>query len=259
MFPTALLCGGKETLKAETAGGLAGDAQRGDGGAGAGDGAYGNSGGGTLNMFLAALAPELSAISASGYPSEFAYIFSKEKVHCACNLLPGALTGPEMWEIISVFAPKPMLLESGINDRLIPIDYARRNARKVQTVYLNKDASDNFSFVNCPTLHSWEISDRYEIAKFFAKAFGIPAPKEEESEKIDVTEWKNPVGADSLTVDELVKKLTGIEMPKDCKLYDIFKPTYQGKPLSEDFIASDMGRGKVMQILAQMECALKKI
>ena len=97
----------------------------------------------------------------------------------------------------------------------------------------------------------YAISDSYKIPANFLT--------EEESEKIDVTEWKNHVGADSLTVDELVKKLTGIEMPKDCKLYDIFKPTYQGKPLSEDFIASDMDRGNVMQILAQMECALKKI
>ena len=71
-------------------------------------GACGNLGGGTLCLFLAALAPELSALCPSGYPSEFSYILAKERRHCACNLLPGCANGPEMWEILSVFAPKPL-------------------------------------------------------------------------------------------------------------------------------------------------------
>ena len=219
----------------------------------------GNSGGGTLNTFLAALAPELCAISASGYPSEFPYIFAKEKVHCACNLLPGALNGPEMWEIFSIFAPKPLLLESGINDRLIPIEYAERNARKVHNAYLQMGAEERFSFVGCRTLHSWEISDRYEIAKFFAKVFGLSEPAVEESDPIDTSEWKNPVGDDSLTVDGLVKKLTGVTVPSDAKLCEIFKPTYRSVPLCKDSIVESLGRGDVMRILAQMECALKKL
>ena len=48
MLPTALLGGGEEAFKAESAGGLTGNAQRGDGGAGAGNGADGDARGGAL-------------------------------------------------------------------------------------------------------------------------------------------------------------------------------------------------------------------
>ena len=51
--------------------------------------AVGNSGGGTLTVFLAVLAPELAALSSSGYPSTFEFIARKEKRHCDCNILPG--------------------------------------------------------------------------------------------------------------------------------------------------------------------------
>ena len=95
-------------------------------------------------MFLAALAPELAVISSSGYPSEFSYLFEKERKHCACNLLPGVAYGPEMWEIYSVFAPKPMLLEHGKWDHLLPYDLGKRNARKIENTYIQMGAQEQF-------------------------------------------------------------------------------------------------------------------
>ena len=100
-------------------------------------GACGNSGGGTLTLFLAALAPELSAIASSGYPSEISYVMGKERPHCACNLLLGSSFGPEMWEIYSTFAPRPMLLEGGEDDNLgqglCPFRFKEDNSHKDHT------------------------------------------------------------------------------------------------------------------------------
>jgi len=69
--------------------------------------AIGNSGGGTLTVFLAALCPELAVLSSSGYPSTFEFVARKEKRHCYCNILPGILNELEMWQLLGCFAPKP--------------------------------------------------------------------------------------------------------------------------------------------------------
>ena len=219
-------------------------------------GSCGNSGGGTLNLFLAALAPEISALSASGYPSEFAYIFSKERYHCACNLLPGCAHTPEMWEILSLFAPKPMLLECGLNDALIPVDYAHRNSRKVKYTYERMGAGEKFRYVSCNTIHSWFCEDRYEIAKFFSEVFKTKAPETEEREELKSEEWHIRLGDDPLTVNRLSELLTGITVPESITLADIFKPKSRGALLKRESIIPDIGRGEVMRILAQMECAL---
>jgi hypothetical protein len=47
-------------------------------------------------------------------------------------------------------------------------------------------------------------------------------------------------------------------MPEGTVLSDIYKPTYQGKILNKDDIIEDIGRGDVMRVLAQMECAFWK-
>ena len=71
--------------------------------------AIGNSGGGALTLFLAALCPELAVLSSSGYPSTFRFIAMKEKDHCHCNILPG-IVGRLRCGICSSFAPRPMFL-----------------------------------------------------------------------------------------------------------------------------------------------------
>ena len=224
--------------------------------------ACGNSGGGTLCLFLAALAPELCALSSSGYPSEFSYILSKERPHCSCNLLPGIAHGPEMWEVLSLFATKPLLIEQGEMDYLIPVDFFQRNARKVKNTYIQMGSRENFEFALTKESHSWTDSDRYIIAKFLAKVLGIKEPNEErdadEAFIKCLERWHVDMPSDALTLDEAAEMLTGKKMPEGTALRDIYPPTFNSKPLSPDEIISDIGRGDVMKILAQMECALKK-
>lgn len=53
----------------------------------------------------------------------------------ACNLLMGFAGKTDMWELQSVFASKPLLLEQGRYDDLVSVDYFYRNARKVKNTY----------------------------------------------------------------------------------------------------------------------------
>ena len=224
-------------------------------------GACGNSGGGTLALFAAACIPEIKVLSSSGYPSEFTYILMKERRHCCCNLLPGIAKGPEMWEILSTFAPKPMLLEQGRFDDLIPIDYAQRNARKVQNTYIQLGAKDNFRFTFTQEKHSWTESDVLVISKFLASNLGVKCddsiPDEETIEKR--SEWHVEILGRSLTTAECAEVITGIAMPEGTKIWDIFRPRHNGRIISPDEVMDDIGRGEVMRILAQFECTVRGV
>lgn len=222
--------------------------------------ACGNSGGGTLTMFLSALCPEISVIASSGYPSEISYILQKEREHCACNLFVGAAHEAEMWELYSTFAPKPMLLEGGIDDNLIPMDLAHRNARKVQNTYVQMGAENNFTFELTDTKHSWELDDINLISRFLSeKLTGItPADAAELFAADDITPFKVPIPEHSLSTMELCEYLSGIPCPEDVKLEEIFVPTFEGKPFDRTEIQDDVGRGDIMRVFAQFECALYK-
>ena len=223
-------------------------------------GACGNSGGGMLTLFLSALAPQLSAIASSGYPSEFPFILSKEYVHCVCNLLSGAAYGPEMWEIYSLFAPKPLLLEQGYYDEYIPSTLAKRNARKIKHVYTQMGAEENFRLAITNTKHSWTAEDRKIISDFLCNALGIKDGQDinEENLPLELDEREISLPQNALTTDELVQSLTGKKIPKDLLLQDAIKPTFNGKELNPDEIVATLGGVDIMHVFAQMEFALKK-
>ena len=62
-----------------------------------------------------------------------------------------------------------------------------------------------------------------------------------------------------LSTDALVESLTGIAMPEGTRLCDIFVPENNGQPIDPDTLQLDVGRGDVMRVFAQLECALKQI
>ena len=222
--------------------------------------ACGNSGGGTLTMFLSALSPELSVIASSGYPSEISYILAKEREHCACNLLVGQAYEAEMWEIYSTFAPKPLLLEGGSSDNLIPYDLAHRNARKVKNTYIQLGAENNFYFALTKTNHSWEIDDINLISGFLTEKLtgAVPEDAEELFVPDDITLYHVPLPESSLSTKELSEMLSGIASPDDIRLEDVFVPKYKKKAVSQNAIQKNLGRGDLMRVLAQLECVMYK-
>lgn len=222
----------------------------------------GNSGGGTLTMLLAALCPELSVISSSGYASEFHYVLSKEKKHCSCNLLRGAASSLEPWEIYSLFAPKPLMLENGCYDNYFPMEYFERCARRTGGVYSILSAEEKFEKHLAKTKHGWDDEDIKVISAFIAKHLSIDTdllPKEVGDVEEFAPERHIPMPEGALDTDRLCERLSGVKMPEGTRLSDIFKPTLNGQEIREDEIVSELGRGSVMDIFAQMECALSEL
>jgi len=219
----------------------------------------GNSGGGTLNLLLAAFEENrLAAIAASGYPSEFHYILAKERFHCACNLLPGCACGPEMWEILSAFAPRPLLIEQGENDSLIPYDYFMRCARKVRYAYRCAGAEENFQSAVTKETHSWTPADIRVIADFLAKSLGTVCGEVELDVvmRYDAEAWHVAMPPNAFTAAEIAERLTGKRTLPEIKLEDIYPPRFRGERITAEDIIPNIGRGDVMRIWAQMECAL---
>jgi hypothetical protein len=213
-------------------------------------GAAGNSGGGTLTTFLAALYPELSAACPTGYPCSFDFIARKEKRHCDCNIIPRCLGKYEMWEVLSLFAPKPLLINQGIHDNLFPEDIFYSTARKVKEVYERIGAGGNFQAIAVTGTHSWDKARRIIIADFFHEVFGIEKSDENEVELkkrlLDVPEEAFECGLNTV---QLAAKLSGKTPPEECKLEDVFKPRFEPDADSQNMFRT----GTVRRIFAQFE------
>jgi len=220
--------------------------------------AIGNSGGGTLTVFLAALCPELAVLSSSGYPSTFEFVARKEKKHCHCNILPGVVGRLEMWHLLGSFAPRPLFIFQGDGDPLFPPDLFYQTARKVQQVYRAQNADKQFEFRVVTGGHSWDAPRNVLLGQFLARQLGLnrPAPRESENEKLFTEKDRcfDSWPSDALTTDALAEQLTGRRVPDDVRLWDVFPPR-----VPEGIVLEDIAkRGSTRQIFAQFEAFLRQ-
>ena len=97
-------------------------------------GAMGISGGGLHTFYLTCLEPRIKACVVSGYYSTF-----RESVlamsHCACNFVPGMERFGEMYDLVGLIAPRPMLVEAGDHDPIFPLRSVKRSVARAREVY----------------------------------------------------------------------------------------------------------------------------
>lgn len=61
---------------------------------------------------------------------------------CGAQLIPGLLRYGDTPEIFSLIAPRPMVLEIGLQDPLIPHDWAERGLKRIRRAYDAAGAPD---------------------------------------------------------------------------------------------------------------------
>lgn len=97
-------------------------------------GVMGNSGGGTISLFAAAVLPRLAFAMPSCYFCTFqASIMSI--YHCADNYVPGLLKVAEMPDIMGLFAPRPVVIVAGREDPIFPLKGVRQGFRDLRRIY----------------------------------------------------------------------------------------------------------------------------
>lgn len=94
----------------------------------------GNSGGGAVSLFAAALDERINV----SVPGSFFCTFRASLLsvpHCLCNYIPGIMHYGEMYDVAGLIAPRPLLIINGETDPLFPIDAAREAYQQVEAIY----------------------------------------------------------------------------------------------------------------------------
>lgn len=97
-------------------------------------GAMGISGGGMHTFFSTCVDERIRACVVSGYYSTF-----RDSIlamhHCACNFAPGLHQFGEMYDLVGLIAPRPMLVEAGSYDPIFPMDAVKSSVDKARERY----------------------------------------------------------------------------------------------------------------------------
>jgi len=105
-------------------------------------GCIGWSGGGTTALYASALDERISAVVLDGaFCTYRASILAME--HCADNYIPGILRYAEASDVAGLIAPRPVLIESGIQDDIFPIEGVRQAYAELARVYALLNCSDH--------------------------------------------------------------------------------------------------------------------
>ncbi|MGE5528940.1 MAG: hypothetical protein ACM3X6_07345 [Patescibacteria group bacterium] len=105
-------------------------------------GAMGISGGGMHTRYSTCLDTRIKACVISGYYSTFRdSVFAMR--HCACNFVPGLHVFGEMYDLVGLIAPRPLLVESGSRDPIFPREAVERSVARAREVYGIFGAAEN--------------------------------------------------------------------------------------------------------------------
>jgi dienelactone hydrolase len=98
-------------------------------------GAAGLSYGGTCTLFLAASDARVQAAVVSGYLSSWRAAHAVPWNMCGSQVMNGQLGSIEHIDVAALVAPRPLLVESGTEDLIFPVDAARATVESLRAVY----------------------------------------------------------------------------------------------------------------------------
>jgi dienelactone hydrolase len=117
-------------------------------------GIMGNSGGGSVASYAAALLPELAftmpSCSFCTFKDSLMAIY-----HCADNFVPGLYQLAEMADIFGLIAPRPIVIVSGQKDELFPLNGVQSAWEQLQPIYQAAQAEHLLRWVVGPEGHQF--------------------------------------------------------------------------------------------------------
>ncbi len=128
--------------------------------------AAGLSYGGRMTMLISAMDERISACVPSGCLNMYQERY--QNLHqCGAQLIPSLLLYGDTPEIFSLIAPRPMVIEWGLQDKLIPHEWAKRALERIRSAYAASGQPDNLTVhrfdkghvfegtVGAEMLHAW--------------------------------------------------------------------------------------------------------
>ena len=101
----------------------------------------GISGGGLTALYASVIEEKFKKVVISGYVNTFRdSILSRW--HCPDNYIPSAMEIGEIYDFASALAPRELLIESGIKDKLFPIEASKTAHKKIKKIYSLIGADD---------------------------------------------------------------------------------------------------------------------
>ena len=97
--------------------------------------------GGTHTIYTRALDERIKAAVVSGYFSSFKDILI-DRACCSCQYVPNILQYADLPDIVSLIAPRPLLIENGTRDPLYTLEVVKKEYPRVEKVYHLLEASD---------------------------------------------------------------------------------------------------------------------
>lgn len=136
-------------------------------------GVMGNSGGGTISLFSAALLPRIAFAMPSCYFCTF-----RDSImsiyHCSDNYVPGLLKYAEMPDVMGLFAPKPVVLVAGRKDDIFPIAAVKRAFKDLKRIYKAAGAADCCHLVVGREGHRFYAAEAWPVLQKELRRLGHP-------------------------------------------------------------------------------------
>lgn len=127
----------------------------------------GNSGGGTVSLFTAAVDRRIAIAAPSCYFCSFAGSIGSLR-HCDCNYVPGIMRLGEMADIAGLIAPRPVRMIAGVLDDIFPITHVRTSFAHLQRIYAASGAPEACSLYEGSGGHRYYSDGAWP---FIAQAF----------------------------------------------------------------------------------------
>ena len=126
----------------------------------------GKSGGGTTTYHAACVEPRIKVMMPScSFNTYAASIMSL--YHCTCNYIPDIVRWMEMPDLAVLLAPRPLIIVSGREDPIFPLEAVQEGFAEVQQIYTAAGKPENCRLIIGDGAHrfyaadAWPVFDRY--------------------------------------------------------------------------------------------------
>jgi dienelactone hydrolase len=127
-------------------------------------GVLGNSGGGTVALWAAALLPRVGFVMPGCAFCTLAGSIAAIH-HCADNYVPGLALVADLPDVLGLFAPRPAVVIAGKNDPLFPLPEVRRGFDRLSAIYRAAGAPDRVKLVIGPEGHRFYADLGWKAAR----------------------------------------------------------------------------------------------